>query len=153
MILGEWGAYYGNAAVLPSAHFLCRQFERLRCGDTFWALERDLATQVVLQAIRRPYPMEVAGDLRRYGADPAARRFECEWTAGPAGGAPTRIYLPAEYAVGTQLVVLPATLGHELAAVPGGGGACYLIVTGGQPGETCRVVVSPRLPAKPAPTP
>ncbi len=152
MILGEWGAYYGNSAVLASANFHCRQFERLKCGDTFWALEPDLAKQVVLQAIRRPYPLEVAGRLDRYAADPAAHRFECEWHADPAAG-PTRIYLPADYLAGAQVVVEPGTLRHQLVAVPGDGGACYLMVTGGRAGDACRVVVAPAARAPTVPTP
>lgn len=128
MIIGEWGAYYGDANVLPSAQFICRQFERMLCGDTFWALERDLASQVVLKALCRPYPLAIVGQLRDYRADPAARRFECNWSESGEGGRESWFYLPKEYGPdGARIQVEPAGGAWRLEPA-GAGGHRYLII-------------------------
>lgn len=97
MMVGEWGAYYGNARALAAAQVVCRQFEQLLCGDTYWALEQDLDRQPAFQAICRPYPMQVSGTLVSYCADPDRHAFSCTWTEDPARGGETRIFVPATY--------------------------------------------------------
>ncbi|MBZ5563404.1 MAG: glycoside hydrolase family 5 protein, partial [Acidobacteriia bacterium] len=37
MLVGEWGAYYGNPAAAAAARFTTRQFEELGCSDLYWA--------------------------------------------------------------------------------------------------------------------
>ncbi|MBI2516329.1 MAG: cellulase family glycosylhydrolase [Opitutae bacterium] len=126
MLVGEWGAYYGDAKILPSAQYICRQFEQMLCGDTYWALEKDMATQAVMQALCRPYPMAVAGVVSSYRSDPEARTFECTWTE--AGAGESRFYLPASYHPrdGT-ITVQPAGARWRFEPV-GQTDACYLVV-------------------------
>lgn len=137
MLVGEWGAYYGDAKILPSAQHICRLFEQLLCGDTYWSLEKDMDTQAVMQAICRPYPMAVVGSIAGYRSDPAAHTFECSWVE--SGRAESRFYLPAEYRPKQGAVSLQPVGGRWWFEPAGNGGACYLVVPA-QPGASNRTV-------------
>ncbi len=54
MLVGEWGAYYGNPAAAATARFTTRQFEELGCGDIYWAYRRELAQSPLLDSLARP---------------------------------------------------------------------------------------------------
>lgn len=54
MLVGEWGAYYGNPAAAAAARFTTRQFQELGCGDLYWAYRRELATSPLLHSLERP---------------------------------------------------------------------------------------------------
>jgi len=43
MLVGEWGAYYGNPAAAAAARFTLGQFQEIDCGDLYWAFRRDMA--------------------------------------------------------------------------------------------------------------
>jgi len=126
MFVGEWGAYYGDEKILPSAQYICRLFERMLCGDTYWALEKDMAEQVVMRAICRPYPMAVAGTLLAYRSDPEAHAFECSWNE--SGRTESRFYLPAEYQPQQGTVKLQPAGGQWRLEPAGEAGAFYLVV-------------------------
>jgi endoglycosylceramidase len=53
MLVGEWGAYYGNPAAAGAARFTLRQFDRLGCGDLYWAYRRELAGSPLLRSLER----------------------------------------------------------------------------------------------------
>jgi endoglycosylceramidase len=129
MLVGEWGAYYGNARALGAAQVVCRQFERLLCGDTYWALERDLDSQPAFQAICRPYPMCVTGRLLSYSADPQGRTFACEWREDPAAAGESRIFIPQSYGpTRGRVMVRPAGSGFRIERVGPGSGNAYVVV-------------------------
>lgn len=54
MLVGEWGAYYGNPAAAAAARFTVRLFEELGCGALYWAYRRELATSPLLDSLERP---------------------------------------------------------------------------------------------------
>ena len=54
MLVGEWGAYYGNPAAAAAARFTTGQFEELGCGDIYWAYRRELAQSPLLDSLARP---------------------------------------------------------------------------------------------------
>jgi len=137
MLVGEWGAYYGDARILPSAQHICRLFEQLLCGDTYWALEKEMATQAVMQAICRPYPMAVAGSIKGYHSDPVVHTFECSWVE--SGPAENRFYLPAGYRPRQGAVSLQPAGGRWWLESVGNGDACYLVVPA-QPGASNRTI-------------
>lgn len=53
MLVGEWGAYYGNPAAAGAAQFVERQFDLLGCGDLYWDYTRELAKSTVLPSLAR----------------------------------------------------------------------------------------------------
>lgn len=129
MLVGEWGAYYGNARALAAAQVVCRQFERLLCGDTYWALERDLAEQPAFQAICRPYPMNVAGRILAYSADPRERTFTCEWREDRGQTGESRIFVPRSYDPSiARIRVQPIGSGFRIERAGPGTGNAFVIV-------------------------
>lgn len=133
MLVGEWGAYYGNADARPAAEFISREFEKLRCGDLYWALEPDLAQQKVFPALCRPYPMEIAGELLGYRARPETGEFECRWRETRAGET-TRIFVPKAYWDGAEPPALTPA-GSEFRVEPAGDGNNFLLVPAAGAGE------------------
>jgi endoglycosylceramidase len=53
MLVGEWGAYYEDAACVAAARFVVRQLDALRCGDTYWDYRRSLGHSPLLKALER----------------------------------------------------------------------------------------------------
>jgi endoglycosylceramidase len=54
MLVGEWGAFYGNPAAAGAARFTVRQFDLLGCGDLYWAYRRELVESPLLRSLERP---------------------------------------------------------------------------------------------------
>lgn len=100
LLIGEWGAYYGSAGARDAAYAVKENFERLLCGDTYWSYEgRGMDQYAFFKAIRRAYPMAVAGQLKLYSHDPETDAFTMTWEEGTApaatrASAPTVIYIP-----------------------------------------------------------
>jgi endoglycosylceramidase len=134
MLVGEWGAFDSHiSGTLPAAWAVSRMFERLLCGDTYWHFTSDLDQQPPFQAISRPYPERVAGELVSYHFSPQAGAFECIWNEDPAVSAPSRVYLPAWFQPQSrQIHVEPA---GEFRTIPAGMGVWLEIPPLGQPGR------------------
>ncbi|MBI2497379.1 MAG: cellulase family glycosylhydrolase [Opitutae bacterium] len=126
MLVGEWGAYYGNAHARPAAEFICRQFEQIGCGDLYWAMEPDLGKQAMFPAFCRPYPMAVSGTLLSYRANPADHTFTFAWREQGTVRDETRVFLPKAYA-GQRISVQPAGPAFEIRTV-GTEGNCHVII-------------------------
>jgi len=116
MVVGEWGAFPAGAkGVLPAGRFLVRQFEKLRCGETFWCYVKGLDKAEFFEIIRRPYPACVSGTLVEYRSEPETRSFTCVWQEAAEVKAPTRVYLPEPYFRGEAGVqVSPEGSGFEI---------------------------------------
>ena len=54
MLVGEWGAYADHEHSVETARFTTRLFDRLGCGDTFWAYGRGFEKSPLLPALARP---------------------------------------------------------------------------------------------------
>ncbi len=130
MLVGEWGAYYGgNAAATPAAQFVCRQFERLLCSDTYWSLEEGFAQQPVLQALCRPYPMAIAGTVLAYEANPDSQRFTCTWNEDGAAKSSNQFFVPASFAPSKERIRLePAGKGIKIEPVAEGSENVYVTI-------------------------
>lgn len=141
MLVGEWGAYYGGgAAAIPAARFVCRQFERLLCSDTYWALEKNFAKQPVLQALSRPYPMCVAGTISGYEANADARKFVCTWTEDAGAKGASRFFVPGAFnPTKARIKLEPAGKGFNVEPVAAGCGNVYVTVPPAGPGGERRM--------------
>lgn len=126
MLVGEWGAYYGNANARPAAEFICRQFEQIRCGDLYWAMEPDLEKQAMFPAFCRPYPMAVSGILLSYRANPVDHAFTFTWREQGSVRGETRVFLPKAYA-GQKISVTPEGSNFQIQPV-GTDRNCYVII-------------------------
>jgi endoglycosylceramidase len=129
VLVGEWGAYGGSAGAQPAAEFVVRQFEKLLCGETYWAYSKDLAKTAAFRALQRAYPMAVAGTLLEYRADASNRKFTCAWREDPKITAPTRIYFPEKFQITKDRVnVTPPGEGFNLEPVREGSHNTYLVI-------------------------
>jgi endoglycosylceramidase len=138
MIVGEWGAYGGAGAdVVPAAWFVAHQFEKLLCGDTYWAFGPNLYTSPYLHALQRPVPQRVAGTLLAYHADPETATFTCSWKEDPRVIAPSRIYIPEwAYQGEDRITVTPRGKRFEVTPVTEGAkSVCVVIPRTGKPVE------------------
>lgn len=129
MLVGEWGAYGGSPDALGAAQFVIGQFEKLLCGNTYWAYSRDISKVGAWGALNRAYPMESCGTLVSYSADLAKGAFTCTWKEDPKVTAPTRIYVPESYeCTKERIVVEPAEKGFSVDPVREGTGSVYVTV-------------------------
>ncbi|MFA5056737.1 MAG: cellulase family glycosylhydrolase [Opitutaceae bacterium] len=136
MLVGEWGAYYGNAQALPAAQHVCRQLEKLLCGDTYWALEQNLGQQSVLQALCRPYPMCVPGTLLKYRADPEARKFICVWREEAGARGESQFFIPESFNPAKERIkITPEGRGCRIEPIRGSKNVYLMVPSTGQPVE------------------
>ncbi|MDD2762839.1 MAG: cellulase family glycosylhydrolase [Opitutaceae bacterium] len=141
VIVGEWGAYYGNPQALPAAQVVCRQLEALLCGDTYWALEPDFTRQAVFQALCRPYPMRVTGTILEYRADPEAKKFTCSWKEEAGVRGETQLFVPAAFdPAKSRIKVTPQGKGCRIKSVPGGKNVYLFVPSTGRPVERRLVI-------------
>ncbi|WP_152392930.1 cellulase family glycosylhydrolase [Paenibacillus guangzhouensis] len=101
LVIGEWGAYYGSSGATEAAYVVKDMFEKLLCGDTYWSYEgSNMDEYTFFKAIRRAYPMAVAGCLQHYRHDPDSDAFTMTWeeantsSAEGVSLAATIIYVP-----------------------------------------------------------
>lgn len=81
MLIGEWGAFGRNMGVKDVAIFIIKLIEELKCGETYWDYSgyMEIENSEYFDAIKRPYPMRIVGDLAYYKFDRGKNLFECEW--------------------------------------------------------------------------
>jgi endoglycosylceramidase len=53
MLVGEWGAFYLNPAAAEVTSYIVRQFDKVGCGDMFWAYRRELTHWPGLEVLRK----------------------------------------------------------------------------------------------------
>lgn len=53
MVVGEWGAFHPDNTAGPIAAYTVGEFDRLGCGDLYWAYRRDLVGSPLLPALGR----------------------------------------------------------------------------------------------------
>jgi hypothetical protein len=129
MVVGEWGAYSGSPGALPAAQFVVRQFEKLLCGETYWALDKNTARSAVFGGLVRPYPAAVAGTILEYQTDFQNRTFSCAWKEDPRVAAPTRIYVPERFSLKKETVTLnPPGQGFKTEPAREGSRNHYLVI-------------------------
>lgn len=129
MVVGEWGAFGFWDGTLPAARAVVGEFEKLQCGETYWAFERGLEKAPCFRAIHRPYPERLAGRLLHACYDAAANRFECAWQESASVAAPSRIYLPDWLKpAADRLQIEPAGSAFLLEQIPAAPGGAWLNV-------------------------
>jgi endoglycosylceramidase len=96
MIVGEWGAFYGNSeAMISSAQFITGLFERFGFSNTYWAYFSGIQKDPYFtKAIIRSYPQYVGGILKQYGFNNSTGEFSCTWEELTQIKASTVIYIP-----------------------------------------------------------
>jgi len=96
VLVGEWGALHGKSTkMIETARHLVNLFEDYNFSNTYWAYYNDIDEYPYFQnAIIRPYPQAVSGDLVKYDYNFTSGEFECVWNESEDKNAPTIIYVP-----------------------------------------------------------
>ena len=96
VLVGEWGALHGKSQkMIETAQHLVNLFEEHKFSNTYWAFYSDIADYPYFQnAIIRPYPQVISGDLIEYDYDFENEEFTCIWEESGNSKAPTVIYVP-----------------------------------------------------------
>ena len=96
VLVGEWGALHGKSPkMIETARHLVNLFEDYNFSNTYWAYYNDIDEYPYFQnAIVRPYPQAVSGDLVMYDYNFKSGEFECVWNELENKDAPTIIYVP-----------------------------------------------------------
>ena len=96
VLVGEWGALHGKSEkMIETAQHLVNLFEDYKFSNTYWAYYGDIADYPYFQnAIIRPYPQAISGDLIEYDYDFENEEFTCVWEESGSSKAPTVIYVP-----------------------------------------------------------
>ncbi len=94
--LGEWGAYYSHDdAIVPVAQNAIRQIEKHLFSHAYWSYDQGTEENAYFkQALLRPYPAYVNGQLVSYSYNPSSKTFEMEWREDADIKAPTAIFIP-----------------------------------------------------------
>jgi hypothetical protein len=78
-----------------SASFIIRLFERFGFSNTYWSyypgIEKDF---YFTHSIVRPYPLFIAGILKKYSFNHETGVFNCSWEESPLVKPSTVIYIP-----------------------------------------------------------
>ena len=96
VLIGEWGAFHGKSLKMTeTAQHVVNLFEKYNFSNTYWAYYGDIHDYPYFKnAIIRPYPQHVAGELVSYDYDFKKGDFTCVWNETEKSDAPTVIYVP-----------------------------------------------------------
>ncbi len=96
VMIGEWGAYHGKSLKMTeTAQHVVNLFEEYNFSNTYWAFYSDIHDYPYFNnAIIRPYPERVAGDLVKYDYNFSSGEFTCIWNETKDSSAPTVVFVP-----------------------------------------------------------
>jgi endoglycosylceramidase len=115
MLVGEWGAYGSQPETLETAWKVVSLFESLLCSETYWAYIPGIEHTPSFQAVQRPYPQRISGNLVQYHYDPDQARFTCRWQESGLNPEPSWIYMPGWFNFDRSGVVLtPEGSGYQV---------------------------------------
>ncbi len=96
VMVGEWGAFHGKSLKMTeTAQHVVNLFEGYNFSNTYWAFYGDINDYPYFKnAIIRPYPQRVAGDLVMYDYNFENGEFTCVWNESENSSSPSVIYVP-----------------------------------------------------------
>lgn len=93
--LGEWGAYYSNSNMVPVAQHAISLIEKYNFSNAYWSYDPGTENQPYFKdALLRPYPAYINGELINYKYDYNASQLKVEWNENSNDESPTVIYIP-----------------------------------------------------------
>jgi len=131
ILVGEWGAFYGQPNTLPAAQMVVNQFEKHLFSDTYWSYSssKEMEDAPYFPVLARPYPAVVAGTLLHYQSDFENRTLNCVWKEDPAVAMPNRIYLPAQwFPEGYSVELEPKAKGWSFEPITEGSSSGHLVI-------------------------
>ncbi len=130
-LIGEWGAYYGQANTLIPAQKVVREIEKNLFSDTYWSYSgfREIDGAEYFPVLSRPYPSAISGRLIEYKSDLDNRRFDCVWEEDTNVSAPSVIYVPATwFPKGYKITLEPVEKGWSFEKISDESPSGYIII-------------------------
>ncbi len=126
VLVGEWGGMVPGGEKYPALEHLIDKFDRNAWSQTYWHFSKEILEGRIGEILSRPYPVAVAGEIKRYGFDREKGVFDLTYIGDPSVKAPTLIYLPQKPAkiYSTKKYVLKEANGACILQVGAGKGAC-----------------------------
>jgi len=130
VLIGEWGALGGETPGRTElAHTNLKIFEKYLFSNTYWAYGLGTEKYSYFEALIRPYPAYIAGELISYSYDTKTGKFTCRWNEKADIKAPTKIYIPKLKAVSqNDIVMIPEVDGNIIEPLADSEGG-YLIIS------------------------
>ncbi len=125
MLVGEWGCF-PNATIeqLEQAFYLSSLFETYLSGDTYYDFSHIYHNRII-EAISKPYPMKVAGEIISYSNNYSEISFTCTIEEHENLGS-SIIYIPDLRRIG-EISIEPYEKGYRLEKIEGCNSG-YLII-------------------------
>ena len=79
LLVGEWGAFYGNDRCADAAALMAGLLAANTCGEFYWEYHQGMEKTAYLPSLNRPSPLLLNGRPLTVHADLAAGRFDAEW--------------------------------------------------------------------------
>ncbi len=137
LLIGEWGAFYGNSKTQDAARLKSSFLERMATGAFYWDYHRGIRDAVYFESLARPAPLSVAGVVESVSFDPESSAFTCVWTADPTITAPSVFAAPKFWSAEPPCVqVRPDTVATHIESHPGDADTVYVMVTTPDTAET-----------------
>lgn len=133
MLVGEWGAYYGDENCVSSARFVNQQFEKYLCGDTYWEYVPDFKKKIYAKYTQRSYPMAVPGEILHYKHNFEDNSFECAWKEDAGNQYPAKFYLSNIVNLGKeQISIFPKNSEYQIIKLESGNSGYILVNASGK---------------------
>jgi len=141
LLIGEWGAFYGNKKTRDAARMKTAIIETLATGAFYWDYHRDIADAVYFESLARPQPLALAGRLERQSFDPDSGVFTCVWTVNPSIDADSVFAAPRFWSMTPPEVrISPDTVAFRIESRRNDTETVYVIVT--TPDEAARITLA-----------
>lgn len=119
LLIGEWGAFYGNRKTLNAARMNISQLDRMASGAFYWDYHRNIEKAVYFECLARPQPLALAGTLESQSFDFNSGSFQCSWNADPTIHAPSIFAAPKFWSKKPSFIkVTPDTLSAKMETDP-----------------------------------
>ena len=141
LLIGEWGAFYGNSRTRDAARIKASILESITVGAFYWDYHRNIEDAVYFESLARPAPLALAGRLEAFSFDPDSGVFQCVWNADPAIAGESVFAAPQFWSAAPPLIhVSPDTVATRIATHPNDASTVYVLVT--TPGEATRITLT-----------
>lgn len=111
VLIGEWGAFNGKSTkMIETAQQVVNLFEGFNFSNTYWCHYNGIENDPYFsEAVIRPFPMFISGNLVSYNYNSGTGDFTCNWNESAESTEPTVIYVPnLRNQLGNDIEVNPA---------------------------------------------
>jgi endoglycosylceramidase len=129
LLIGEWGAFYGNPQTRNAARMSASLIETMTSGAFYWSYDHHIEDAVYFECLARPQPLALAGTLIEQSFDPDSSRFQCTWNANPTLKVPSVFAAPKFWSSTPPIIeITPSTVSANMETHPEDMDTVYVVV-------------------------